>query len=77
MDNLFIIYSTIKILRVIGPYVWSWSALWDLISQTYVEIASLCQSCGIVSEENEVDKGVVLFKYLNLAPKINTRKFGL
>lgn len=74
---LFIIYSTIKILRVIGPYVRSWSALWDLISQTYVEIAPLRQSCGLVSEENEVDKGVVLFKYLNLAPKINTRKFGL
>ena len=44
-------------------------------SQTYVEIAPLSQSCGIVSEANEVDKGVVIFKYLNLAPKINTRKF--
>ena len=50
---LFINYSTIKILRVIGT-----------IDQTCdVEIAPLCQSYVIVREAKEVDKGEVTFKY--------------
>ena len=62
---LFINYSTIKILRVLGTIcVVMISFVRFNVDQTYdVEIAPLCQSYVIVREAKEVDKGEVTFKY--------------